>query len=162
MRPPKADNDVMSSFTSSFIVFGGPSLSEHLARYMLGLCQSTDSFVKTMPFFRRRHGGCGKKRGRKTSRRTPSYGTFSIPPGCRCSAFSCTKIHDQADQKLFWKGPKIFGRVRAAVRFPPPPHVLRPHIMAQFLNAKSVNGKLLIGRVLACFDCGTAKPVVVL
>ena len=33
---------------------------------------------------------------------------------------SCTKIHDRADQKLFWRGPKIFGRAHSLVRFPPP------------------------------------------
>ena len=32
--------------------------------------------------------------------------------------FSCTKIHDRADQKLFWRGSKIFGRARSLVRFP--------------------------------------------
>ena len=34
--------------------------------------------------------------------------------------FACTKIHDRADQKLFWRGPKLFGRARFLVSFPPP------------------------------------------
>ena len=36
------------------------------------------------------------------------------------SFFSCARIHDRADQKLFWRGPNIFGRARSPVRFPPP------------------------------------------
>ena len=83
------------------------------------------------PFFRGRHGGVEKRGGRKTSRMTPppkrgfgppSYGTFSTPPPPQVSVlcFSCTKIHDRAEQKLFWRGPRIFGRARSLVRFPPP------------------------------------------
>ena len=46
--------------------------------------------------------------------------------------FSCTKIHDRADQKLFWEGgPKFFGRARSLVRFPPPIRFATPHITAQ-------------------------------
>ena len=45
--------------------------------------------------------------------------------------FSCTKIHDRADQKLLWRGPRIFGRARSLVRFPPPIRVAPPHITAQ-------------------------------
>ena len=49
--------------------------------------------------------------------------TVRFPPPSGVSAlFSCTKINDRADQKLFWRGPKIFGRARSLVRFPPPPH----------------------------------------
>ena len=40
--------------------------------------------------------------------------------------FSCTRIHERADQKLFWRGPKIFGRARSLVRFPPPIHFAPP------------------------------------
>ena len=51
------------------------------------------------------------------------YGAFYAPLKCQCSACSsCTKSHDRADQKLFWRGPKIFGRARSLVRFPPPPY----------------------------------------
>ena len=46
--------------------------------------------------------------------------------------FSCTKIHDRADQKLFWRGPEIFRRGRSLVRFPPPIRFAPPHITAQF------------------------------
>ena len=48
-----------------------------------------------------------------------SYGTFH-PPQVSVVCVSCTKIHDTADQKLFWRGPKIFGRARSLVRSPPP------------------------------------------
>ena len=74
-------------------------------------------------------GGVEKRGGRKTSRMThlpkrgfgpPLYGTFSTPLTCRCPVFSCTYIHDRADQKLFWRGPKNFGRARSLVRFPSP------------------------------------------
>ena len=53
------------------------------------------------------------------------------PPQVSVLCFSCTKIHDRADQKLFWRGPKIFGRARSLVRFPPPIRFAPPHIMAQ-------------------------------
>ena len=49
--------------------------------------------------------------------------------------FSCTKLHDRADQNLFWRGPKVFGGARSRVRFLPP-YVLNPpplHIMAQVI-----------------------------
>ena len=81
--------------------------------------------------------GGGNRRGWKTSRMTPlpkrgfgppSYGTFSTPLRCQCSVFSCAKVHDRADQKLFWRGPKTFGRVRSLVRFPPPLRCAPPHI----------------------------------
>ena len=45
--------------------------------------------------------------------------------------FSCTKIHDRADQKLFWRGRNIFGRARCLVRFLPPKRFAPPHITAQ-------------------------------
>ena len=53
------------------------------------------------------------------------------PPQVSVLCFSCTKIHDRADQKLFWRGPKILGRVRSLVRFPPPIRFPPPHITAQ-------------------------------
>ena len=51
----------------------------------------------------------------------PPPHTVRSPPLSGVSAlFSCSKIHDRADQKLFWRGPKIFERARSLVRFPPP------------------------------------------
>ena len=50
--------------------------------------------------------------------------------------FSCTEIHDRADQQLFWRGPKIFGRARSLVRFPPPIRFAPPHVTTQFLGAQ--------------------------
>ena len=75
-----------------------------------------------------RHGGVEKRGGWKTSRMTPlpkrGFGPPLVryvfhPPQVSVLCFSCTKIHDRADQKLFWRGPKIFGRARSLVRFPP-------------------------------------------
>ena len=53
------------------------------------------------------------------------------PPQVSVLFFSCTKVHDRADQKLFSRGPKIFGRERSLVRFPPPIRFAPPHITAQ-------------------------------
>ena len=89
---------------------------------------------------RGRHGGVEKGGGWKTSRMTPLPKRGFGPPLVRyvfhpsqasalCS--SCTKIHDRADQNLFWRGPKIFGRARSLVRFPPPIRFAPPHITAQ-------------------------------
>ena len=82
-----------------------------------------------------------KGEGWKTSRMTPlpkrGFGPPLLryvfhPPQVSVLCFSCTKIHDRADQKLFWRGPKIFGRARSLVRFPPPPiRFAPPHITAQ-------------------------------
>ena len=75
-------------------------------------------------------GGWKKEGGWKTSRMTPlpkrSFGPPLVryvfhPPQASALCFSCTKIHDRADQKLFWRGPKIFGRARPPIRFAPPP-----------------------------------------
>ena len=77
-----------------------------------------------------------KRGGWKTSRMTPlpkrGFGPPLVryvfhPPQVSVLCFSCTKIHDRADQKLFWRGPKIFGRARSLVR-DPPPYVLHPPI----------------------------------
>ena len=66
-------------------------------------------------------GGLEKRGGRKTSRMTPSQkGGLDPPPRTVLVCFSCTEIHDKAEQKLFWRGPKIFGRARCLVRVPPP------------------------------------------
>ena len=53
------------------------------------------------------------------------------PPQVSVLCFSFTKIHDRADQELFWRGPTIFGRARSLVRFPPPIRFAPPHITAQ-------------------------------
>ena len=72
--------------------------------------------------------------GWKTSRMTPlpkmGFGPPLVryvfhPPQASALCFSCTKIHDRADQKLFWRGPKIFGRACSLVRFPPPIRFVR-------------------------------------
>ena len=92
------------------------------------------------PNFRGRHGGVEKGGGWKTSRMTPlpkrGFGPplaryVFHPPQASALCFSYTKIHDRADQKLFWRGPKIFGRARSLVRFPPPIRFAPPHITAQ-------------------------------
>ena len=86
------------------------------------------------------HGGVEKRGGWKTSRMTPlprrGLGPPLVryvfhPPQVSVLCFSCTKIHDRVDQKLFWRGPKIFGRARSLVRFPPPIRFAPPHITAQ-------------------------------
>ena len=90
---------------------------------------------------RGRHGGVEKGGGWKTSRMTPlpkrGFGPPLVryvfhPPQASTLCFSCTKIHDRADQKLFWRGPKSFGRARSLVRFPPPIRFAPPHITAQY------------------------------
>ena len=88
--------------------------------------------------------------GRKTSRRTPlpkrGFGPPLVryvfhPPQASELCFCCTKIHARADQKLFWRGRKIFGRARSLVRFPPPIRFAPPHITAQVVSQKSSNCK---------------------
>ena len=86
--------------------------------------------------------GVKKKRGvENLTNDTPPKRSFGPPfvryvfhppqPEVSVLCFSCTKIHDRADQKLFWRGPKIFGRARSLVRFPPPIRFAPPHITAQ-------------------------------
>ena len=75
-------------------------------------------------------GGWKKGGGWKTSRTTPlpkrGFGPPPLvryvfhPPQVSVLFVSCTKIQDRAEQKLFWRGPTIFGRARSLVRFPPP------------------------------------------
>ena len=62
---------------------------------------------------------------------TPLIRYVFHPPQVSLLCFSCTRIHDRADQKLFWRGPKIFGKARCLVRFPPPIRFAPPHITAQ-------------------------------
>ena len=93
-------------------------------------------------------GGVEKRGGWKTSRMTPlpkrGFGapprTIRFPPLSGVSAlfFSCTKVHDRADQKLFWRGPKIFRRARFLVRFPPPIRFAPPHITAQIWTLRTL------------------------
>ena len=101
---------------------------------------ATSHFSVLTRSVRGRHGGAEKKRGVEnlTNDTPPKKGfwtpprTVRFPPPSGVSAlFSCTKIHDRVDQKLFWRGPKIFGRARSLVRFPPPIRFAPPHIMAQ-------------------------------
>ena len=82
------------------------------------------------------HGRVKKRGGRKTSRMsndTPPKKGFWTPPrtvrfpppsGVSAVSFFLYKHPRQssgsAAQKLFWKGPKIIGRARSLVRFPPP------------------------------------------
>ena len=75
--------------------------------------------IQGLPFQETPRGG-GKKRGEEKLTKTPlskkglgppSYGTFSTPQ-VSLLCLSCAKIHDLADQKLFWKGPKSFVRIR--------------------------------------------------
>ena len=89
---------------------------------------------------RGRHGGVEKGGGWKTSRMTPlpkrGFGPPLVwyvfhPPHVSVLCFSCTEIHDRADQKLFCRGQKNFGRARSLVRFPPPIRFAPPHITAQ-------------------------------
>ena len=56
---------------------------------------------------------------------------FPPPSGVSDLFFLYRNPHDRADQKLFWRGPKIFGRARSLVRFPPPIRFAPPHITAQ-------------------------------
>ena len=61
-------------------------------------------------------GGVEKKRGWNdlTNDTPPKKGFWTPlvryvfhPPQVSVLCFSCTRIHDRADQKLFWRGPKI-------------------------------------------------------
>ena len=90
-------------------------------------------------------GGVEKRWGWKTSRMTPlpkrGFGPPLVryvfhPPQMSVLCFSCTRIHDRVDQKLFWRGPKIFGRARSLVRFPPPIRFAPPHVTAQLVSIK--------------------------
>ena len=86
-------------------------------------------------------GGWKKEGGGDLTNDTPPKKGFWTPPLVRyvfhppqvsVLCFSCTEIHDRADQELFWRGPTIFGRARSLVRFPPPiryaPPISRPKI----------------------------------
>ena len=59
----------------------------------------------------------------------PPFVWYVFHPSFLC--FPGTKIHDRADQKLFWRGPEILGRVRSLVRLPAPIRFAPPHIMAR-------------------------------
>ena len=94
--------------------------------------------------------GGEKKRGEEnlTNETPPKKGFWTPlvryvfhPPRVSVLCFSCTKIHDRADQKLVWRGPKTFGRVRSLVRFPPPIRFAPPHITAQVCSSKIIHRK---------------------
>ena len=104
------------------------------------------AFRKKGSFSENAMGGVEKRGGWKTSRMTPlpkrGFGPPLVryvfhPPHVSVLCFSCTTIHDRGDQKLFWRGPKIFGRARSLVRFPPPIRFAPPHITAQLLEKGS-------------------------
>ena len=66
-------------------------------------------------------GGWKKEGGGKPHELTPlpkrGFGPPLVryvfhPPQASALCFSCAKIHDRADQKLFWRGPKIFSGER--------------------------------------------------
>ena len=72
--------------------------------------------------------------------------------------FSCAKIHDRADQKLFWRGPNIVGRARSLVRFPPPVRFAPPRSTAQSsIDSQGINcvihNSLMVNR-----DCRYYPP----
>ena len=88
-----------------------------------------------------------KRGGWKTSRMTPlpkrGFGPPLVryvfhPPQASGALFFLYKNPRRADQKLFWRGPKIFGRARSLVRFPPPIRFAPPHITAQDFSRCSV------------------------
>ena len=84
--------------------------------------------------FRGRHGGVETRGGWKTSRMTPlpkrgfgpSPRTVRFPPPSGISARS--KIHDRADQRLFWRGPKKYRESLLLWYVFLPPYVLHPPI----------------------------------
>ena len=124
-------------------------------RFRRCFCSTYHAGVQKKCFSEDATGGWKKRGGWKTSRMTPlpkrGFGPPLVryvfhPPQVSVLCFSCTEIHDTADQKLFWRGPKIFGRARSLVRFPPPIRFAPPHITAQ------VFGKLLPqGFPVSCF-----------
>ena len=86
-------------------------------------------------------GGVEKRGGVENLTNDRGFGTPLVryvfhPPQASVLCFSCTKIHDRVDQKLFWRGPKVFGRARSLVRFPPPIPFAPPHITAQSLERR--------------------------
>ena len=86
----------------------------------MGLREMNSKMVVVMfgpSLIRGRHGGVEKRGGWKTSRTTPlpkrGFGPTFVryvfhPPQVSVLCFSCTKIHDGSDQKLFWRGSKNF------------------------------------------------------
>ena len=65
---------------------------------------------------------------------SPSYGTVSTPLRCQCYVFPVQKSTTEQTRSSFWRGPKIFGRARSLVRFPPPIRFAPPHITAQSIT----------------------------
>ena len=109
--------------------------------------------------------GGGKKSGVEnlTTDTPPKKGfwTFSSPQVSVLCLF-CTKIHDRPDQKLFWRGSKIFGRACSLVRFPPPIRFAPPHFTAQFLSDTPPRAKAarygVFGVSIWPIGCDTPPP----
>ena len=105
------------------------------------------------PQIRARHGGVEKEGVETLMNDTPLPKTWGFgpplvryvfhPPQVAVLCFSCTKNHDRADQKLFWRGPIIFGRVHSLVRLPPPIRFAPPHITAQAILGPDMAAPLL-------------------
>ena len=109
----------------------------HQIRHCLKRRDFGGTVLKTLTFRGRHWGGGEKGGGWKTSRMThlpkrgfgpPLVRYVFHPPQVSVLCFSCTKIHDRADQKLFWRGPEISGIARSLVRFPPPIRFAPPPI----------------------------------
>ena len=92
------------------------------------LNQQADKIIHRTPW------GGGKRRVKNLTNDTPPKKGFWTPPLVRCVfhppqvsvlCFSCTKIHDRADRKLFRRGPKIFRESALSGTFSSP-HTCTP------------------------------------
>ena len=99
-----------------------------------------------------------KRGGWKPSRMTPLLKRGFGPPLIRyvfhpaqvpLLCFSCTKIQDGADQKLFWRGPKELRESAFSGTFSSPIRFAPPHITAQFFfrGDKAININTMGGTV---------------
>ena len=131
---PEAPGDIFETFSA----FRARRARETSVRG--GLVRKTTTTKIALQVSEDAMGGVEKKRGVEnlTNDTPPKKGFWTPPrtvrfppPQVSMLCFSCTKIHDRADQKLFWRGPKIFGRAHSLVRFPPPIRFAPPHITAQ-------------------------------
>ena len=72
--------------------------------------------------------------------------------------FSCTKIHDRAEQKLFWGRVQNFRESAFCVTLSSPPYALHPpppHITAQpWKNSCAAH---LLGRISGSFEWGRCR-----
>ena len=85
------------------------------------VCNSLKNIV-WQGYCRGRHGGGEKRGGRQRGFEPPLVRYVFHLPRVSLLCFSCTKIHDWADQKLFWRGPEFFFV---------PPMRFAPHVMRQ-------------------------------